>query len=87
MRLCPTTRSSDILPWIPPRAVCHVEVASLAGAKAHGVYIDSFIPPDRLEAAYMHDNIARVRGAAALRDQGRSEDRESRRFQFHSDRG
>src|ERR1700736_3636021 len=55
----------DILPWIPPRAVCHVEVGSLAGAKARGVYIDSFIPPDRLDAGYMHDNVARVRGAAA----------------------
>ena len=36
-----------------------------AGAKARGLYIDSFIPPDRLDDAYMRDNIARVRGAAA----------------------
>jgi fatty aldehyde-generating acyl-ACP reductase len=55
----------DILPWIPPRAVCHVDVGSIAGTKARGLYIDSFIPPDRLEAAYVHENIARVRGAAA----------------------
>ncbi len=61
----PDEEIKDILPWIPPRTVCHVEVNSLAGVKAHGVYIDSFIPPDHLEAAYMHDNIARVRGAAA----------------------
>jgi fatty aldehyde-generating acyl-ACP reductase len=65
----PDDEIKDILPWIPPRAVCHVEVGSavgsMTGAKAHGVYIDSFIPPDRLEAAYMHDNIARVRAAAA----------------------
>ena len=60
----PDDEIKDILPWIPPRTVCHVEVGSIAGVKAHGVYIDSFIPPDRLEAAYMHDNIARVRGAA-----------------------
>jgi predicted amino acid dehydrogenase len=33
--------------------------------KARGLYIDSFIPPDRLEAAYVHENIARVRAAAA----------------------
>jgi predicted amino acid dehydrogenase len=45
--------------------VCHVEVGSIVGAKARGLYIDSFIPPDRLEAAYVHENIARVRGAAA----------------------
>jgi fatty aldehyde-generating acyl-ACP reductase len=55
----------DILPWIPPRAVCHVDVGSIIGAKARGLYIDSFIPPDRLEAAYVHENIARVRAAAA----------------------
>jgi predicted amino acid dehydrogenase len=66
----PDDEIKDILPWIPPRAVCHVEVGSIictksGGAKARGVYIDSFIPPDRLEAAYVHENIARVRGAAA----------------------
>jgi predicted amino acid dehydrogenase len=61
----PDDEIKDILPWIPPRAVCHVDVGSIAGAKARGLYIDSFIPPDRLEAAYVHENIARVRGAAA----------------------
>src|SRR5882762_7377670 len=61
----PDDEIKDILPWIPPRAVCHVDVGSITGAKARGVYIDSFIPPDRLEAVYMRDNIARVRGAAA----------------------
>jgi fatty aldehyde-generating acyl-ACP reductase len=61
----PDDEIKDILPWIPPRAVCYVDIGSTAGAKAHGLYIDSFIPPDRLEAAYVHENIARVRGAAA----------------------
>jgi len=61
----PDDEIKDILPWIPPRAVCHVDVGSIAGPKARGLYIDSFIPPDRLEAAYVHENIARVRGAAA----------------------
>jgi fatty aldehyde-generating acyl-ACP reductase len=61
----PVDEIKDILPWIPPRAVCHVNVGSIVGAKARGLYIDSFIPPDRLEAAYVHENIARVRGAAA----------------------
>jgi fatty aldehyde-generating acyl-ACP reductase len=60
----------DILPWIPPRVVCHVDVGSIAstksgGTKARGLYIDSFIPPDRLEATYVHENIARVRAAAS----------------------
>ena len=61
----PDDEIKDILGWIPPRAVCHVEVGSVAGVKAQGVYIDSFIPPDHLEAGFMHDNIARVRAAAA----------------------
>ncbi len=61
----PDDEIKDILPWIPPRAVCHVDIESIAGTKASGLYIDSFIPPDRLEAAYVHENIARVRSAAA----------------------
>ena len=61
----PDDEIKDILPWIPPRAVCHVDVGSIDGVKARGLYIDSFIPPDRLEAAHVHENIARVRGAAA----------------------
>jgi fatty aldehyde-generating acyl-ACP reductase len=61
----PDDEIKDILPWIPPRPVCHVEIGSMSGARACGLYIDSFIPPDRLEAAYVHENIARVRAAAA----------------------
>ncbi len=76
----PDDEIREILPWIPPRVVCRVEVGSvfdtkiggakigntkIGGAKARGLYIDSFIPPDRLEAAYVHENIARVRAAAA----------------------
>jgi fatty aldehyde-generating acyl-ACP reductase len=61
----PEDEIKDILPWIPPRAVCHVDVASTVGTHARGLYIDSFIPPDRLEAAYLRENIARVRKAAA----------------------
>jgi predicted amino acid dehydrogenase len=61
----PDDEIRDILPWIPPRAVCHVEVESMIGAKARGLYIDSFIPPDRLESDHAHDNLARVRGAAS----------------------
>jgi fatty aldehyde-generating acyl-ACP reductase len=61
----PDDEIKDILPWIPPRTVCHVDVGSITGAKARGLYIDSFIPPDRLDAASTHDNLARVRAAAA----------------------
>jgi fatty aldehyde-generating acyl-ACP reductase len=60
----PDDEVRDLLPWIPPRGVCRVEVRSTAGADARGLYIDSFIPPDRLGAAYVHENLARVRAAA-----------------------
>ena len=61
----PDDEIRDILPWIPPRAVCRVEVGSTAGVSARGLYIDSFIPPDRLGAAWVHENLTRVRAAAA----------------------
>jgi predicted amino acid dehydrogenase len=61
----PDDEVEDILPWIPPRAVCRVEVRSVLGSKAHGIYIDSFIPPDRLDSCHLRENLGRVRGAAA----------------------
>ena len=61
----PDEEIREIFPWIPPRAVCHVEVTSATSAKARGLYIDAFIPPDRLHAADVRDNLARVRAAAA----------------------
>ena len=61
----PDDEIKDILPWIPPRVVCHVEVESTIGTTARGLYIDCFIPPDRLGDAFVHENVARVRAAAA----------------------
>jgi fatty aldehyde-generating acyl-ACP reductase len=61
----PDDEIKDILPWIPPRAVCRVDVKSIGNAEAHGLYIDSFIPPDRLDGACVRDNLSRVRAAAA----------------------
>jgi len=68
----PDDEIKDIFPWIPPRALCCVDVNSIAGTRASGVYIDSFIPPDRLEAACVRENLARVRGAAANAIQARA---------------
>ena len=61
----PDDEIQEILPWIPPRAVCHVDARSALGASAHGIYIDTFIPPDRLGPGFLRDNLARVRQAAA----------------------
>jgi len=61
----PDDEIRDILPWIPPRPVCHVDVQSPAGAMARGLYIDSFIPPDCLGSDHAHENVTRVRSAAS----------------------
>lgn len=61
----PDDELKDIFPWIPPRAVCRVAVKSIANREAHGLYIDSFIPPDRLDNTCVRENLTRVRAAAA----------------------
>lgn len=55
----------EILPWIPPRPICRVEVDSVTGTHAHGFYIDCFLPPDELETQYLLANLARVKDAAS----------------------
>jgi fatty aldehyde-generating acyl-ACP reductase len=54
----------EILPWLPPRVVCHISIGSSRGSVARGVYIDSFIPPDRLDVRFLRENLVRVREAA-----------------------
>jgi predicted amino acid dehydrogenase len=63
----------EILPWIPPRTSCRVTVGSSQGHLVHGVCVESFIPPDRLERRYLRENLARVREAAqaAIREGAR----------------
>jgi predicted amino acid dehydrogenase len=61
----PDDEIEEILPWIPPRAVCRVQARSILGTTASGMYIDSFIPPDRLGANLLRENLGRVRQAAA----------------------
>src|SRR5260370_37417140 len=57
----PDDEIKDILPWIPPRTLCHLDAGSIAAGKAHGVYIASFIPPDRLHTVYINNHITSVR--------------------------
>lgn len=60
----PPADVESILPWLPPRTICRVRVHSPLGVEATGVYIDTFIPPDRLDSRYARENIGRVREAA-----------------------
>jgi len=63
----------EILPWLPPRTVCRVTVRSSEGNEARGVYIDSFIPPGRLEDGFRRENLSRIRqsAACAIRERAR----------------
>jgi len=60
----PEDEIRNIFPWIPPRPICHIDYHSVMGHSSHGIYIDSFIPPDRLGPAHKAENVARVRAAA-----------------------
>src|SRR3977135_1494222 len=40
----PDDEIKDILPWIPPRAVCHVDIGSIAGAKARRLDVHFLTP-------------------------------------------
>jgi len=73
-RLCQTTRSRTFLPWIPPRAVCHVDVGSIirpksGGREPRGLYsTPSFLPTVLEGTAYVHENIGpRSKGPGGLR--------------------
>jgi fatty aldehyde-generating acyl-ACP reductase len=54
----------EIIPWIPPRVASRITVGSSQGFQVRGAYIDSFIPPDRLDGRFLRENLARVRAAA-----------------------
>jgi fatty aldehyde-generating acyl-ACP reductase len=64
----------SIVPWIPPRTVVHVRTVSVpSGKEALGIYIDTFITPDELQAQFFKKNLAKVQAAAqyAVREQPR----------------
>ena len=55
----------EIVPFLPPRTVCRVTVYSRDGSSAHGVYVDAFLSPDRLDEGSAREKIQRVRDAAS----------------------
>jgi len=52
-------------PFIPPRDVFRVKVKSADGTEINGVYIETFIDPDKLEAGFARANMQKVMRAAA----------------------
>jgi fatty aldehyde-generating acyl-ACP reductase len=54
----------NIFPFIPPRVLFRVKVKSITGDEINGIYIDSFIDPDKLDTQYSKANIRKVIQAA-----------------------
>ncbi len=52
--------------YIPPRSVFKMKVRSKTGALIHGVYIETFIEPDKLGPQYLRTNITKVNEAIAV---------------------
>lgn len=55
----------NIFPFIPSRDLFRVKVNSKTGASINGVYIDTFIEPDKLNMSYLRSNIKKVRDGIA----------------------
>lgn len=54
----------NIYPFIPPRVLFKMKVRSMSGDEIIGIYIDSFIDPEKLDTKYTKSNIKKVLLAA-----------------------
>lgn len=55
----------NIFSFIPPRDLFKVKVRSKTGAEINGVYIETFIDPDKLDMPYLRTNIGKVMNAVS----------------------
>src|SRR5215218_7544458 len=55
----------NIFSFIPPRDLFRVKVKSKTGAEINGVYIETFIDPDKLDAQFIRTNISKVMQAVS----------------------
>lgn len=62
----PVEKIKSIFSFIPPRDVFKINAKSKTGAEANGVYIETFIDPDMLDAQYIRTNISKVMNAVAF---------------------
>lgn len=53
----------NIYSYIPPSDLFKVNVRSLTGAEINGVYIETFIDPDKLDAPSVKTNITKIKSA------------------------
>ena len=59
-----TEKIKDIYSFIPPRDLFRINVRSGTGAEVSGVFIETFIDPDKLDARFVRSNITKVNSAA-----------------------
>lgn len=59
-----TDKIKDIYSFIPPRDLFRIYVRSSTGAEVNGVFIETFIDPDKLDVRYIRTNITKVNSAA-----------------------
>jgi predicted amino acid dehydrogenase len=62
----PVEKIKSIFSFIPPRDIFKINARSKTGTEANGVYIETFIDPDRLDAQYIRTNISKVMNAVAF---------------------
>ncbi len=53
----------NIFPFIPPRDLFKIQARSKTGAEMNGVYIETFIDPDKLDTKFIRANITKVLNA------------------------
>lgn len=60
----PVVKIKDIFSFVPPRDLFRVKVKSKTGIEINGVYIETFIDPDKLDHRFVKTNISKVKEAA-----------------------
>lgn len=62
----PISKIKGIYDYIPPRAIFRMKVKSPKGLETNGLYIDTFIDPDKLNARNLRANIQKVKDAVKV---------------------
>jgi len=62
----PISKIKGIYDYIPPRGIFKMHVKSPTGIETNGLYIDTFIDPDKLNAQNLRKNIQKVKDAVKV---------------------
>ncbi|MBD0831577.1 hypothetical protein [Aestuariibaculum sediminum] len=62
----PVDKIKDVFGFMPPRDLFKITLKSKTGNEVNGVFIETFIDPDKLSARYLKTNISKVKKAISL---------------------